>query len=312
MNKQTNIQAIIFASISIMLLTVSKPSHAQTDLARSFIESSLSGQGNDEAGEAISQWEPMDAISAFNAFTTDSLAEVRFIAYKRVYRLSYRQTDDRVRQQAVLILSKGLNDEDAGILSRITAYLEDYPLGDFSPECKYILSQRIKSDPPYFRQMVKLSGYLQIEELLYNYKQMLEDKKLKQADRWAIQTAMARMGDEEALAEVMSQAKSFGMSDDVVFDILPNLAYVRQKASFDYLLEIIQSDRKDCLSANPSVEAPIICAYRVIEIAGPYIKDFPLPLDESGDVIIEDYDKDLATVREWIAKGKYELEEGRY
>ena len=126
--------------------------------------------------------------------------------------------------------------------------------------------------------------------------------RLSAPDRWAAQLALARLGDREALATVLARAKRYPVNDDVVYELLPDLVYTRQKEAIDYLVSIVHSDEKNCQSADPEAEQSILCGYRVLELLAPVIRDFPLALDESGDLAVSDYPKALADARSWLKK----------
>ena len=123
---------------------------------------------------------------------------------------------------------------------------------------------------------------------------------LSARDQWAAQLALARLGDPEALATVLTRVKQEPVNDDVVYELLPDLVYTRQKAALDYLVTIIQSDEKNCQSADPEAEQSILCGYRVLELLPPVIQNFPLTVDESGDLAVSDYPSALQQAREWL------------
>ena len=83
---------------------------------------------------------------------------------------------------------------------------------------------------------------------------------------------------------------------------------------FQFLNRIIQSNEPTCLSADADSEENILCGYRVLEYIAPVMLDFPLPVDEFGELEIDDYEAGLAVVRTWMAQqdGEYELVMDRY
>jgi hypothetical protein len=111
---------------------------------------------------------------------------------------------------------------------------------------------------------------------------------------------MARMNEPEAVEKVIKQIKLIEPNDDVVYELYPKLAYIRKRAAFDVLFDAILSDEKNCLSANPDNEVPIVCAFRVLAYVAPYIEGFTIKTDEYGEPVLENYDADLAKAREWI------------
>jgi hypothetical protein len=90
------------------------------------------------------------------------------------------------------------------------------------------------------------------------------------------------------------------MNDLVVHSLVPDIVYLNQREAIDYLLIKILDEEKLCSSPNPEVELSINCAYRLMEAVAPVIVDFPIELDASGDLLVDDYDEALSQVREWI------------
>ena len=131
-------------------------------------------------------------------------------------------------------------------------------------------------------------------------------------DRWTAQLALARLGDQEALATVLARAKQQPVNDDVVYELLPDLVYTRQKAAIDYLVTIVHSEEKNCQSADPEAEQRILCGYRVLELLAPVIQDFPLTVDASGDLAVRDYPKALEEARRWLKEhADYQITTGQ-
>jgi len=55
-----------------------------------------------------------------------------------------------------------------------------------------------------------------------------------------------------------------------------------------------------CLFANADSEENILFGYRVLEYIAPIMIDFPLPVDEFGELEINDYEAGLSEVRQWM------------
>ncbi|MGM0579812.1 MAG: hypothetical protein ACQETL_03980, partial [Bacteroidota bacterium] len=84
-------------------------------------------------------------------------------------------------------------------------------------------------------------------------------------------------------------------------DIYPTLAFTRQKAAVDVLVEQVFNDEQNCSSPDPDSNQKITCAYRILEIIAPIIQDFPIPVDEAtGDLDTDDYEEALQQSREWL------------
>ncbi|NJK95879.1 MAG: hypothetical protein HC905_14090 [Bacteroidales bacterium] len=144
-----------------------------------------------------------------------------------------------------------------------------------------------------------LTGYLHITDLIYNYRLMLNEKQYSPRVKMSLNLALARMGDSTAVSFLKGKLAILHVNDNIVYEIFPLLTYTRQRAAFDFLLQTIQSEEKNCLSSNPDKEEPIICAYRIIEMVAPYIHDFPAKI-ENRELVSDDYSKTLMAVKEWI------------
>ena len=143
-----------------------------------------------------------------------------------------------------------------------------------------------------------LVGYLRVDKSTGELQSLSQPGNSPQI-RWAALLALSRMGDATASQDILKRVKKAGINDDVVYDLFPDLIYTRNKELFAYLIEVLHSDEKNCTSAGENV-SKIPCAYRVMEMLAPIIKDYPLTLDASGDVNTKDYAAALQTVRTWF------------
>ena len=94
------------------------------------------------------------------------------------------------------------------------------------------------------------------------------------------------------------------LNDDFVYDFVPDLVYTLQPEIFRLLETIIQSNEKSCQSADPDYAQPILCGYRAMEYLAPVIEGYPLPLDEYGDLQVEDYEAALQELRSWFRENQ--------
>jgi hypothetical protein len=58
------------------------------------------------------------------------------------------------------------------------------------------------------------------------------------------------------------------------------------------------------MAADAEKDARIVCGYRIMEQLAPVIAEYPLQLDEFGDLQTHDYPSALEHVREWFLKHK--------
>jgi hypothetical protein len=127
------------------------------------------------------------------------------------------------------------------------------------------------------------------------------NNKLAAQIKWSTHLALARLGEPNAVSYVLQRTTKLGMNDDVVYELFPGLVYTRQRQAFEYMIETIKRDDKNCKSADAENPEPINCAFRVLELLAPLIKDFPLKIDASGDLEVTDYAIALQQARKWFA-----------
>jgi hypothetical protein len=241
-----------------------------------------------------------EVISEAERFVADTSASKRYAAYHLLGYLGAKIENKGLRKRAIKQLIFGSNDKDGGIAGNCFRMLTIFDVSDFDTEAKYLLGEMAKKPRSHYEILVKICGWLDINDLNYDFRRLIEEKKGSVHDRWFIRLAMARMGEKDMIDYVLDRIENIKVNDDVVYELIPDVVYVRQKVLFDYLLNIIESDDKECNSSNPDSDEKIICAYRVIEQVAPYIENFPAKVDIAGELISNNYNKTLEDVRIWI------------
>jgi len=193
----------------------------------------------------------------------------------------------------------------------IVRKLTRYPVQEFDRAAREKVGVLLKPEQVHLREWVLLAGFLGLEKQL---KQLLTAKELPKSLQQTIRFALIRCGDKEQLQKLMEKVHTIPVNDDFVYQLVPLLVYTRQKAVTDFLLELIQKDDRGCSPADAETPGAISCAYRILEYLAPVIRDFPLKLDVSGDLAVEDYPKALELVRAWVLKRKqtYNLDDTTY
>ena len=250
-----------------------------------------------------------EVVTALPLYYSDTIPEVRAQAYYLAKQVGTYSQDEAIRQQVTSQLVGGLSDEESGITGQVHSYLTAFGPADFTSEARQQIAVLLPQRPAHFSRLLKLVGTLNMTDQIPTLRNLLPS--LSARERWTAQLALARLGDREALANVLARVKRELVNDDVVYELLPDLVYTRQKAAIDYLITIVQSNEKNCESADPEAEENILCGYRVLELLAPVIEDFPLTVDESGDLAVSDYPKALQEAREWLKEhGDYEVIDG--
>ena len=239
-----------------------------------------------------------EVLTALSPYFSDTLATIRAKAYYLAKQIGTRSQNEAVRQQVVNQLSDRLQDEDSGNIAQLHSYLTAFSPTDFTAPSRQTITTQLSQSPAHLPRLLKLVGALNLTEQIPTLQNLLPS--LSARDQWAAQLALARLGEPGALATVLARLKQEPVNNDVVYELLPDLVYTRQKAALDYLATIVQSDEKNCQSADPEAEQPILCGYRVLELLAPAIQDFPLTVDESGDLAVSDYPGALQQARRWL------------
>lgn len=280
-------------------------SQSVSELTREYISNKLRGKTSSETILKFDDYSLGKILESCSSALSDSSVEVRKFAHELVYIVSLRKSQDPSIKKAVNIIIDGYKDTDGGIVYSTIRYLRYFKLTDFDYEARIKLSQMAREGGPHFDQLVRLTGFVAIKDLMYDYSEMLtQNKYTNKKIVWALHLALARMGNNDEVEYCLKKVKQLPVSDDLVYDLLPDLAYIRSQAAFDYMMDLINSDERNCYSSNPDSEEKIICAYRVIAIVAPYINNFPVKTDNAGDIIASDYSQVLINVRQWAAANK--------
>jgi len=183
----------------------------------------------------------------------------------------------------------------------IVRKLTRYPVQEFDRAAREKVGLLLNSQQVHLREWVLLAGFLGLESEL---RQLLTAKVLPKTLQQTIHFALIRCGDEAQLQKMMQKVRTIPVNDDFVYQLVPLLVYTRKKDVTDYLLELVQKEDQHCTPADAETSGNINCAYRIMEYLAPVIRDFPLKLDVSGDLVVDDYSKALALVRAWITEQK--------
>lgn len=251
-------------------------------------------------------------LAALEPYFTDTVQSIRAKAYAIAQLAGSNSRVPIVREGAVRQLVNACRDRDAGNVGLALSYLTNFQKEDFSIAARDSIKSLVKRNPPHFDQLLKLAGFLELQDLKGEIKPYTQPGNPKQV-RWAAILSLARMNDATALQDMMTRIKKLQTNDDVVYEIFPDLVYSRQREALDYLVVVLNSDDKKCMSADAEREAPITCGYRVMEQLAPAIEGYPLQLEVSGDVKTKDYTAALNTVRDWFRKHPhYEINRNTY
>lgn len=243
-------------------------------------------------------------LTALPAYAKDTLVVIRSKATLIARVVGTKSTINTLRQQAITQIIYAANDKNTGNVGAAFNYLTEFKKTDFTKTHKDSLVALFKRNPPYLETLAKLAGFIEIKELQNDLFALSQNSALGRKERWSAMLALARMNDERATADVINRVKRMPVTDAVVYEIFPDLLYTRRPEAIAIVVEALKSDAKNCNSANAESNDRIPCAYRVMEMLAPVIKDYPLKQDASGDIDTTDYVAALQQVREWFVKNE--------
>jgi hypothetical protein len=236
-------------------------------------------------------------------YQRDTVAAIRAKVYMIFHQSGTSAKQSVLRQTAVHHLVQGCKDKDTGNAGLALGYLTTFRKDDFTTASKDSIKNLIRSKTAHFDQVLKLAGFLELTDLKESIRHYTKTGNV-QAVRWAALVSLSRMNDAEATGEVMRRVRKLPVNDDIVYKIFPDLIYTRHAEAIRYMVEGMQRDDKNCMTADAEREEPIPCGYRIMEQLAPVIKGYPFELDESGDIKTKDYTAALQKVREWFIKHK--------
>lgn len=241
-------------------------------------------------------------LKALNPYYSDTTL---FIRQQACY-LTYKKGLQNKKGENTAIVSRlvnGLNDKDNGLRGTIIGYLHNFSPAEFNAEAKTLITNQLKNPHrPHYGELALLAGFIGVgrDELQLQ----LTQAELPAHIKWNIALALARMGNKEQLNYCVNKVKQAPVNSAMVQYLLPDLVYTRQKAALDYCVELLYSDKKLCLTANPDLSENILCAYPIIELIAPVIVDFPAEIDAGIGITISDYEQMLHMLRDWFNVNK--------
>lgn len=240
-------------------------------------------------------------FEAASTYLTDTTYKVRLEAYKIIYTVALKTSDTELKSRSLEQFTNALSDQNSSISGYGARQLSVFDRESFSSLAKNNITDGINKGILRRAELIKMAGYLNIKDVENRIREEAVSAK-KIEVRWAAYLALARMGDANYTNRVVNAVRKQGINDDVVYELVPDLIYTRQKACIDLAIEILFDEKKNCRSSNPDNPVKMQCGYRVVEYLAPIIADFPFEIRTSGDIETDNYEKALITVREWFLK----------
>ncbi|MEX2235484.1 MAG: hypothetical protein WD824_25205 [Cyclobacteriaceae bacterium] len=251
-------------------------------------------------------------LDLLRPYFRDTIQAVRKKAYEVTYFASSRSENTTFRNRGINTLISACSENESEIKGMVLEFLTGFGKEDFSVAAKDSLRILVRNQIPHFDRLLKLAGFLDLSDLIPDILPFSRPGNPAQI-RWAAILSLARMSERLSIAELMKRVKKLPVNDDLVYKVFPDLIYTRQPEPLEYIIETLQSDAKNCMSADAEREIPVLCGYRIMELLAPVIDGYPLQLDKSGDIITEDYSTALESVRHWFQINKtYKILNDKY
>ncbi|MFT3738454.1 MAG: hypothetical protein QM786_06825 [Breznakibacter sp.] len=251
-------------------------------------------------------------LKAMTPFYSDSAQTVR----SKAYYLTYRKAMSAPLAEQILAISKlleGCADVSSIVVGQNISYLKNFSLSTFDDQSMQFLLQLLhKPHAFHYKQLVMMAGYIGVGKSLFQQK-LLQPDDIPADVRWAMQLALARMGNTASLDACLAVIKKAPLGNETVECLIPDIIYMRQKKGIDYCIEILNDPRTLCMSADPDKSVRIMCSYRIMEFLSPVVADFPYKTDASGSLVARSYEEALLNVREWfVSHPNYSLHSDKY
>ncbi|MBL3658923.1 HEAT repeat domain-containing protein [Fulvivirga sediminis] len=252
----------------------------------------------------------MTLMNQLTPYYKDSIDDVRGKAYYIAYRSATNTDNQKIKKAAIGALIEGVKDKDSGLSGDNIEFLTEFDKDLFSAKDQQELLSVLSTIKYHKPELIKLIGYVNISEAENTLKSYAASSNRRL--QWSGLLALSRMGDEASAQKIISILENLPVNDNLVYELVPDLVYTRNKAAFDYLFTIINSNENNCTSPDPDNEVAILCGYRVMEYLAPHLTAQPLPT-EDGELAVDNYEQALQELRAWHANHQSDygiLEEG--
>jgi hypothetical protein len=243
-------------------------------------------------------------LNALPKYLADSVTTIRLRATFLARTIGAASKISIVRSKAIQQLIFSTKDKDSGNAGAALVSLTEFKKNDFSKVNQDTLYAIFRRNPVHLNTLIRLMGYLEIQSAKNDLFNLSQNTSISRKDRWAAMLALARMNDQQAIDDVLNRIERMPVGDAVVYEVFPDLIYTRSPEAISYLVETLNSDAKNCESANSDNPERIPCAYRIMEMLAPIIENYPLKQNVSGDIETNDYPAALQKVREWLKVNK--------
>lgn len=260
-----------------------------------------------DRGKILSSTSYREATDALGKYVSDTVLSVRFEALNLFAQVATKSKDKVLINKAIrhivtnAVINKSINNQIVNLLKRNIK-------ADFGNDELQLMKSLLESEENNIGNLARIYAFAAGPTALNDLRPLLAKPTLTKGDKKDIKLALVRSGDEAYAQKMNETLKQQVVNDELIYSALPEILYTKDRTMFAFLLNAIQSDNKKCSSANNDDATPIICAYRLIEQLAPQIINFPVSINDRGEINTKDLNKSLVEVRDWITKHKDSFE----
>ncbi|MEO6903450.1 MAG: hypothetical protein ABI315_09860 [Bacteroidia bacterium] len=254
-----------------------------------------------------------DLKTSINNIKQDSLSTKEIDYLYPVFQAGVNSQNSMVRQIAAEIWCRCIG-ENSILTNNAVTKLQQFKQTDFTDSAKFYLKMGLNNATNNIGSIAKLTAFVCGNTCIEDLQNVVLKQNISKFDKKDIKLALLRAGEIHNEQRLIQSAKEQVVNDNFVYNLVDDLTYTHNKLIFDYLLEIIMREDKNCTSANNDNPEPMNCAYRLIEKIAPFINDFPAKVNAYNELETKNYIALLKSVREWITKNKntYTLNQNNY
>ncbi len=193
--------------LTVVILFVSTTIFAQQKSLDNFFAQVRTGKYPNIPAEVNKPESATTLLNALPIYFKDTVVLVRSKAAAIARAIGTKSRVAAERTKAVQQLLHATRDKDSGNTGAALMYLTEFKKSDFSKANKDSLFNLLKRRSAHIDVVMKLIGYLEMQEVNNELYGLSQDVAMGRKERWTAMLALARMGDERAAEDIMDRVK---------------------------------------------------------------------------------------------------------
>ncbi len=306
MMKLIHIQLTVMTFL-LMLVSISTMKGQNIETKITNMMENTRNQGFVELDETIvSKGNPQEVLNALSAYDEDPLKQIRHTAMILEYQIAQKHPSDEIVAEVVERLAQHSLDEEHIVWQQAARLLLNFYAADFSDKAADTIKDALNRSE-LSNEIILVGGIVghrdEIEKLKVKYQQEEANSNYLWDGKptWACQLALARMGDNIAINEVVSRVTTENEPILKITRLLKDLEYIRQPQAIEVLNQILNSEERlpSVKTGRPGTKY----AYHALDLLAKSIKDFPVKSKGVGCS-----KQELEDARKWMnEKSTYQI-----